>query len=157
MANKGKGKSIVIGDSRTLNISQGGIARKAPDNKTNKSGGAGGQAQLSSRARLPDSSIADGPAPTCERFGAQTDGPPIPRGVGLHTKEKKGTQGQSKHNTHGRLVKVGLLLINCSPNMLARRAFYTIGQQKNPGHPLEQNVRIKRPERRRNKHRLFTL
>jgi hypothetical protein len=76
MANKGKGKSIVIGDPRTLNISQGGIARKAPDKKTNKSGGVGGQAQLSSRARLPDSSIVDGSAPTCGRFGARTDGPP---------------------------------------------------------------------------------
>jgi hypothetical protein len=42
MADKGKGKSIVIGDHHTSNISQGGIARKAPDKKTNKSRGTEG-------------------------------------------------------------------------------------------------------------------
>ena len=42
MADKGKGESIVIGDPHTSNISQGGIARKAPDKKTNKSRGARG-------------------------------------------------------------------------------------------------------------------
>jgi hypothetical protein len=41
MADKGKGENIVIGDPRTSNISQGGIARKAPDKKTNKSRDAG--------------------------------------------------------------------------------------------------------------------
>jgi hypothetical protein len=41
VANKGKGKNIIIGDPLTSNISQGGIARKASDKKTNKSGGAG--------------------------------------------------------------------------------------------------------------------
>jgi hypothetical protein len=75
MVDKGKGKNIVIGDPHTLNISQGGIARKTPDKKTNKSGGARGQAQTSSRAKLPDSSITDGPAPTRGRSGALTDGP----------------------------------------------------------------------------------
>jgi hypothetical protein len=35
--------------------------------------------------------------------------------------------------------------------------FYAIGQQRNPGHPLKQNGRVKQPERRRNKHRLFIL
>jgi hypothetical protein len=43
MADKGKGKSNVLGDPRTSNISQGGIARKAPDKKTNKSEGTGGR------------------------------------------------------------------------------------------------------------------
>jgi hypothetical protein len=33
VANKGKCKNIVIGDPRTLNISQGGIAPKAPDGR----------------------------------------------------------------------------------------------------------------------------
>ena len=61
MADKGKGKNIVIGDPRTSNISQGGIARKALDKKTNKSRGAEGYAQWSNQARLPDSSIEDGP------------------------------------------------------------------------------------------------
>jgi hypothetical protein len=36
MADKGKSKNIVIGDPRTSNISQGGIAWKTPDRKTNK-------------------------------------------------------------------------------------------------------------------------
>jgi hypothetical protein len=34
MVDKDKGKSIFIGDPRTLNILQGRIARKAPDKKT---------------------------------------------------------------------------------------------------------------------------
>jgi hypothetical protein len=42
MVNKGKGESIIIGDPHTSNISQGGIARKALDKKTNKYGGARG-------------------------------------------------------------------------------------------------------------------
>jgi hypothetical protein len=45
VVDKGKDKNIIIGDPHTSNISQGGIARKAPDRKTNKSGGVGGQAQ----------------------------------------------------------------------------------------------------------------
>jgi hypothetical protein len=43
MVDKSKGKSIVIGDPRTSNKSQGGIAWKAPDKKTNKFGGTGGR------------------------------------------------------------------------------------------------------------------
>ena len=43
MADKGKGESIVICDPRTSNISQGWIARKAPDKKNKKSGGVGGK------------------------------------------------------------------------------------------------------------------
>jgi hypothetical protein len=42
MTDKGKGKSIVIGDPRTSNILQGWIARKASDKKTNKFGDVGG-------------------------------------------------------------------------------------------------------------------
>jgi hypothetical protein len=75
VADKGKGKNIIIGDPRTSNISEEEIARKASDKKTNKSGGAGGQTQLRSRARQPDPGIADGPTPTCGWSGAQTDGP----------------------------------------------------------------------------------
>jgi hypothetical protein len=41
--------------------------------------------------------------------------------------------------------------------MLARRSLYTIGQQRNPGHPLKQNDWVKRPKRWHNKHRLFIL
>ena len=43
VADKGKGENIVIGDPRTSNISQEEIARKAPNKKTNKSGGTGGR------------------------------------------------------------------------------------------------------------------
>jgi hypothetical protein len=37
----------------------------------------------------------------------QPDGPPMTRGVDLHTKGKRGTQGKTTYNTHGRVVKVG--------------------------------------------------
>jgi hypothetical protein len=43
MAEKSKSKDIIIGDPCTSNISQKEVARKALDNKTNKSGGAGGK------------------------------------------------------------------------------------------------------------------
>ena len=43
VADKGKGENIVISDSRTSNISQEEIARKALDKKTSKSGGAEGR------------------------------------------------------------------------------------------------------------------
>jgi hypothetical protein len=75
MADKGKSKDIIVGDPRTSNISQKKVARKALDNKTNKSGGTRGQTQLKSRARQPDLSIVDSPAPTCGRSGAHKDGP----------------------------------------------------------------------------------
>jgi hypothetical protein len=75
VADKGKDKNIIIGHLRTSNISQEEIARKAPDRKTNKSGGTGGQPQTSSRAKLLDSCIADCPAPAREQSGAHADGP----------------------------------------------------------------------------------
>jgi hypothetical protein len=53
--------------------------------------------------------------------------------------------------------KPTLRLINRSPTMLARRSFYAIDQQRNPGHPLKQNDRIKVPERQHSKHHLFML
>ena len=53
--------------------------------------------------------------------------------------------------------KLTLLLISCSPKILAKRLFHVIGQQRNPGHLLKQNGQTKRPERRHNKHRLFIL
>jgi hypothetical protein len=43
VADKCKGKNIMIGDPHMSNISQGEIAQKAPDRKTNKSGGVGGR------------------------------------------------------------------------------------------------------------------
>jgi hypothetical protein len=74
VADKGKGENIVTSDPRMSNISQEEIARKAPDKETSKSRGAREQTQLRSRAWQPNPSIADGPTPTCERSGAQTDG-----------------------------------------------------------------------------------
>jgi hypothetical protein len=152
VADKGKGKNIVIGDCRTSNISQEVIARKAPDRNTNKSGDARGQAQLSSRAKLPDSSIADGPVLMRTVRLTQPDYPPMVKGISLHTKQGKRHKGKAHMVSWS---KSTLLLISCSPNMLARRPFYVIGQQRNLSHPLKQNGRIKQPERRRNKHRLF--
>jgi hypothetical protein len=46
MADKGKGRGIVIGDPRMSIISQKEIARKASDGKAKKSEGVEGQAQL---------------------------------------------------------------------------------------------------------------
>jgi hypothetical protein len=112
VTDKGKGKNIVIGDPRTSNISKGGIGRKTLDRKTNKSEGAGGYAQSSSRAKLPDSSIADGPAPARGRSSAQTDSPADSAGQSTHGqrrrsphKAKKKTQEQSTYNANGQLVK----------------------------------------------------
>jgi hypothetical protein len=48
---------------------------------------------------------ADGPVLKQTVPLTQLDSPPITRGVGLHTKQKKVTQGQSTNNAHGRLVK----------------------------------------------------
>jgi hypothetical protein len=36
-------------------------------------------------------------------------------------------------------LKLALLSINCTPNTLARRPIYEIGQQTNSSHPLKQN------------------
>jgi hypothetical protein len=114
MVDKGKWKNIVIGDPHMSNISQGGIAQKAPDRKTNKSRVTRGQAQSSNQEKLPDSSIADGLIPSHRRSSAQEDGLADRTGQSAHDqkrrpphKEKKGTQGQSTYSTHGQLVKVG--------------------------------------------------
>jgi hypothetical protein len=114
VADKRKGKNIIIGDPRMSNISQGGIAQKSPDRNTNKSRGGGWHVQSSSRVKVRNSSITDCPAPVCGRFDAHADGSANPAGRSTHGqrhrpphKAKKGMQGQSTCNTHGRLVKVG--------------------------------------------------
>jgi hypothetical protein len=61
------------------------------------------------------------------------------RVVGLHTKRGRGCKGKAHVIHMADWSKLALLLINCSPNMLARRSFYTIGQQRNIGHPVKQN------------------
>ena len=69
MADKGKGKGIVIGDPRMSDISQKEIARKASDEKAKKFEDTGGQAQLMNQTQQPSPNIVDGPAPTCGRSG----------------------------------------------------------------------------------------
>jgi hypothetical protein len=157
ITDKGKGKDIIIGDPRISNISQKEITQKAPDKKAKRSGGIGGRAQLMSRTRQPDPSIADGPAPTCGRYGAQTDDPANSAGQStcdrrrqpLH-KARKETQGQ---NTYGRLIKAyptfsQLLSKNASKKTVPRDQ-----STKKPRSPAG----TKRPKRRRNKHRLFII
>jgi hypothetical protein len=109
MADKGKGRGIVIGDPRMSIISQKEIARKASDGKAKKSEGAGGQAQLIDQTHQPGPSIADGPAPMCGRSDAQTNGPANPAGQSTYDQRRqplhearKETQGQS---TYSRLIK----------------------------------------------------
>ena len=67
-----------------------------------------------SQARQPSLSIIDGTTPTCGRSGAQTDGPADSARQSAHGqrrqhphKARKEMQGQSQHDTHGRLVKAG--------------------------------------------------
>jgi hypothetical protein len=110
MADKGKGKGIVIGDPRMSIISQKEIARKASGEKAKRFEDAEGQEQLMNQTHQPSPSIADGPAPTCGRSGAQTNGPANSVGQStydqrrqpLHVARKK-TQGQI---TYSRLIKV---------------------------------------------------
>jgi hypothetical protein len=69
---------------------------------------------LRSRAQQPDPSITEDPTLTCGRSGAQTDGPADSARQSAHGqrrqhphKARKETQGQSQHDAHVRLVKVG--------------------------------------------------
>jgi hypothetical protein len=109
MADKGKGKGIVINNPRMSIIAQKEIARKASAEKAKKFEDAGGQAQLISQTHQPGPSIADGPAPTCGRSGAQTNSLADSAGQStydqrrrpLHEVRKK-MQGQ---NTYNRLIK----------------------------------------------------
>jgi hypothetical protein len=161
MADKGKGRGIVIGDPRMSIISQKEIARKASDGKAKKSEGAGGQAQLIDQTHQPGPSIADGPAPMCGRSDAQTNGPANPAGQSTYDqrrqplhKARKETQGQS---TYSQLIKADSTFDQLLSKNAAKRLFHVIGQQRNPGHLLKQNGQTKRPKRRHNKHRLFIL
>jgi hypothetical protein len=161
VADKGKGKNIAIGDSRTSNISQEEIARKAPNRKTNKSGGTGGrlnqtatQNSLTRASQTVRHLHTDGLVLMQTIQLTQPDSLLMARGVSLHTKQEKRFKGKAHMVGWSKPV---LLLICCSPNMLARRSFYVIGQQRNPGHPLKQNDPIKWPKRRCNKHRLSIM
>jgi hypothetical protein len=104
------------------------------------------QSSLTRASRMVRHMRADSPVLMQTVWLTQPDSPPMARGISLHTKRKRGRRGKA-HITHmADWSKPALLLINCSPNMLARRSFYAIGHQRNPSHPLKQNDRIKRPE-----------
>jgi hypothetical protein len=65
VANRDKDKNIIVGNPRTLEISQGVITQKALAKRTNKTRGVGGQARLANRSKLPIPHSADGPALAC--------------------------------------------------------------------------------------------
>jgi hypothetical protein len=113
VADKGKDKNIVIDDPRTSNISQRGIAGKALDGKTNKSGGAGGwlnraaeQSSLTQASWTVRHLRTDSLSLKQTVRMTQSYCPPMARGVGVHTTQKKETHEQSTYSAHGRLVKV---------------------------------------------------
>jgi hypothetical protein len=144
VVDKGKGENIVISDPRTSNISQEEIARKAPNKKTSKSGGARGQTQLRSRARQPDPSIANGPTPTCGRSNAQTDSPFDSARQSAHGqrrqcphKARKETQGQSQHDTHGRLVKAGPTFVQMLAKYAGKKVVLCDRPTKKPRSPTK--------------------
>jgi hypothetical protein len=59
-----------------------------PDKKTNKSRGTNGQAQLSSRAKLPNSSIMDCLSPRRGLSGAHVDSPSDSVGQSAHSQRR---------------------------------------------------------------------
>jgi hypothetical protein len=150
VADKGKDKDTIISDPRTSNISQEGIARKAPNRKTNKSGGTGGQAQPSNRAKLLDSSITDCSAPARRRSGAHADSPADSAGQSAHGhmhqpphKARKETQGQSQHDAHDRLLKVSPTLDQLLAKYAGKKAVLRNQPTKKPRSP----TKTKRPSK----------
>jgi hypothetical protein len=95
VADKGKGKNIVIGDSRTSNISQEEIAQKTLDRKTNKFGSTGGRLN-----RVAEQNSLTRALRTVRHLRVDSlvlmrtvrltllDSPPMARGVSLHTKKE---------------------------------------------------------------------
>jgi hypothetical protein len=103
MADKGKGKDVVIGDPRMSIISQKDTTRKASDEKAKKSEGAGGQAQLMNQTHQRGLSITDGPTPTCGRSDAQTNGLANPAGQSTYDRRRQPLHGARKE-TQGRIT-----------------------------------------------------
>jgi hypothetical protein len=66
----------------------------------------------------------------------QPDSLSMARGVSLHTKARKETQGQS---AHGRLVKVDPTFDQLLSKYARTKVVLCDHQQRNPGHPLKQN------------------
>jgi hypothetical protein len=63
-------KIIIIGSPYTSKTSRGVITQKAPDKRTNKTGGIGGQARSANQLKLHVSCIMDGPALAHGRSGS---------------------------------------------------------------------------------------
>jgi hypothetical protein len=164
MADKSKSKDIITDDPRTSNMSQKENARKAMDNKTNKSGSAGGQTQLRSQARQPDLSITDGPTPTCGQSGAHKDGLAGSARQSAHGqrrqrphKARKEMRGQSEHDAHGRLAKDDPTFDQLLAENASKKTVPYDRSTKKPQSPTKMKCRTKRPKRRNNKHRMFIL
>jgi hypothetical protein len=163
MADKSKGKGIVIDDPRMSIVSQKEIARKASDGKAKKSEGAEGQTQLRSRARQPDLSIADSPAPTCGQSGAHKDSPAGSARQSAHGQRRqppykalkeKETQGQS---TYGRSIKADPTFDQLLSKNTNKKTILRDRSTKKPRSPAKTKRVNKMAERRHNKPRLFIL
>jgi hypothetical protein len=143
MADKGKGKDIIIGNPRMSNISQKEIARKAPDDKAKKSRGTGGQAQLMSQARQPGLSITDSLAHTCGRSGAQTDGSANSTGQSAYGQRRqpphKALKGKEMQwqNTYGRLIKADPTFDQLLSKNTSKKTFLRGRSTKKPRSPAK--------------------
>jgi hypothetical protein len=102
VADKGKGKNIIIGDPRMSSISQEEIARKTLDKNTNKYGGTGGRlnqaAEQNSLTRASQTvrhlRTEDLVIMRTARL-TQVDSLPMTIGVSLYTKQGKRRKGKT--------------------------------------------------------------
>jgi hypothetical protein len=108
----------------------------------------------------------DCPAPTHERSDAHADGPADSARQSAHDhrrqpphKARKETQGQSQHNTHGRLVKADPTSDQLLAKYAGNNAVLRDRPIKEPWSLAEtkRSNKLKRPERRRKKPCLFIL
>jgi hypothetical protein len=159
MIDKGKGESIIIGDPHTSNISQGGLLERlrtrritSPEAVGDRLNWAAEHGNLTRASRTVRHIRANSPMLREMVQLIQSDRPPMPRGINLHTKKKRGHRGKANITHMVGWSKPALLRINCSLNMLARRLFCDRSTEK----PWS-SAKTNRPGRRRNKHRLFIL
>jgi hypothetical protein len=150
MADKAKGESIAIGDLRTSNISQGGIVRKAPDKKGQqvRRRQEADSIEEPSTTTWPEHRGWSGTYAWMVRCSDRRSGwfsqtvRPCPRSSAF-TQRKKGTQGQRKHDTHGRLVKVGPTF----DQLLAKYASKKVVLRVRPTKKPRSLGKIKRPNK----------
>jgi hypothetical protein len=143
LADKGKDKNTVIGDPCTSKYCKKGLLGKLRIERLTSSEALGDRLnQAAEQNSLTQTSQtvrhlgANGPVLMRTVWLTQSDSPPMAKGVSLHIKKGK------KHKGKAHMVgwsKPALLLISCSPNMLAKRSFYVIDQQINLVHPIKQN------------------